>query len=99
MFCLLSNVFKNFVARKKPNESVNDWACRLVALVTQLKTDGSFEPSPARDMLCSKFWTGLGSSEVRMVSRYKFDGKNGFEELCKYVRSLDFEVRTENNRQ
>ena len=90
-------LFQEFYsARQKPDESINDWACRLEALLTQLKEQGSLESSSARDMLCSKFWSGLSSSEVRMASRYKFDARVGFEELFKYVRSLDFEVRTEN---
>ncbi len=88
-------LFQEFYsARQRPDESISGWAGRLEALLTQLREQGSLNPAASQDMLRSKFWSGLGSDSNRMSSRHKFDAGASYEELVKYVRKIDFEVRS-----
>ncbi len=85
----IEQLFQEFYSTKqKDGESIPIWSCRLEDIITQLREQGCIGPDSGKDMVRSKFWSGLRYEEVKAASRHVFDSGTCYEALYKYVRTV-----------
>ncbi len=81
-------LFQEFYSTSQGDgESIPVWSCRLEDVITQRRQKGCIGPDSGKDMLRSKFWSGLRHEEVKSASRHIFDSYASYAELYAYVRT------------
>ena len=66
------------------------WVCRLETILPKLPV-GTFTPDGSRDMLRTKFYSGLRLSVMRNALRHSFDGGATYEDLLVAARVAERE--------
>ena len=82
---------KFYMTNQGEQESITSWGCRIEDVMTLINRQGSFNTQVSRDMLRSKFWSGLHSEYVKSAIRHKFDAGDSFEELLRMARIVEME--------
>ncbi len=94
----VEQLFQEFyTTTQRQGESIQVWGCRLEDLFTQLRDKGCVSTAAGKEMLRSKFWSGLRDEKIRVASRYKFDSGESYEELYKYARTIQAELSSSSN--
>ena len=86
---LLSNFH---AAVQQEGESVAEWCCRLEALMAPVTLGGKITKEAADEMLRSKLWTGLRSSDLRAATRHKFDQLLEVDDMLVVLRAAEQEL-------
>ncbi len=87
-----------YSAQQGFDESVAVWGCRLEDLALQIVEQGGVSDDTSRDMLRTKFWSGLRDTHLREATRYKLDSGESYEELFRSVRKVEQEFLAQNPR-
>lgn len=76
-----------YCARQEKNETVADYSLRLEQLLCNSNMNLDYETK--NEMLRNRLWSGLRDSELRNVSRFKFETVNNFNRLRKELRQIE----------
>lgn len=76
-----------FDAEQRTDESVSAWSCRLESLLSELR----HWQLEARQMLRSKFWSGLTNQRIKDAIRHHYEMGMAFEELLVEARAREKE--------
>jgi hypothetical protein len=79
-----------YCARQEPNESVADYSVRLEHLLCQ--TNLYLDKDTKNDMLRNRLWSGLRDSQLRNISRYKYELVRDFSVLRRELRQMEQEL-------
>lgn len=86
------SVLENFYSsRQLAKESMALWACRLEDILQKAVLKGAFEESASKEMLRSKFWSGIFDPNMKMALRHHFDSGMDFSDLLTHARVVEDE--------
>ena len=81
-----------FSAKQQEGEKITVWSSRLKELMRRLQRSGQKLPEEtARNVLRSKFWSGLQDSAVRGALRHKYEEDHSYEKLLIAARTAEME--------
>lgn len=79
-----------YCAQQEQNETVADYSVRLEHLLCQ--TNLHLDKETKNEMLRNRLWSGLRDSQLRNVSRYKFESVRDFSVLRRELRQIEQEL-------
>ncbi len=90
-----------YTARQGSHETVAMWAMRLEDIVCQLKSrqSPSLSLDVSKEMLRTKFWSGLHNPSVKNALRYRMDAHEDYEEILEAARVAESEGPTPHSAQ
>lgn len=85
---LIQSFYSDF---QKENESIVSYGLRLEQILSRAIRSGHIGIAAKDSMLCSKFWTGLRSQQLRNSTRHLYDTIGDFQALLKEIRKVEQE--------
>ncbi|XP_062621853.1 uncharacterized protein LOC134283423 [Saccostrea cucullata] len=80
---------------QKEGESIIVFASRLEDTLSKAIKFGHIGNEAKDGMLRSKFWTGLGSQQLKQSTRHLFDSIKNFESLLREIRKVQEEITSQ----
>lgn len=80
-----------YTSRQKTEESIVAWGCRLESMLYNLDKKFGNLTENSKDMLRTRFWSGLRDDRIKSALRHKFDAGLDFEALLTAARTVVLE--------
>ena len=85
---------KFYSAKQDRNENIIAWGCRIEGILEMGRKIGAISELASKDMLRSKFWSGLSNHNLKSALRHQYDGQSSYSELFRYARSVESEFES-----
>ncbi len=84
-----------YCAVQTDGETVTSWGLRVEEILQKAIRKGHIHPEQRNNMLRTKFWRGLRSTDLKNATRMYFESESNFEALRKKVRSEECEIQSD----
>jgi hypothetical protein len=81
-----------YAAKQKPHETVAMWSCRLEGLLEQVKRKEVTDLKQSKEMLKTKFWSGLRDSSIKAALRHLMSKEQSYDDLLRLARTVEDEI-------